>query len=142
MARFRLASVLRARLAQEDVAKAEVVRSRGAARSARHRVDERTRALRATDLPDGVNGRAVVAAMVARRALAGDLAGAEGAARTADEDTDERVADLADAAKRRRMVEKLAERHASRRRATADAADQRANDEIAVTAAIREGLHR
>ena len=139
MARFRLATVLRARLAQEDVAKAEVVRARGASRFARGVAREREGALRATDVPTGVAARAVVAALVARQSLAAGLAAAQHDIVRADEHADQRRDDLEEAAKRRRIVEKLGERHAAAQRAKIDAADQRAIDEIAVTAAARKG---
>lgn len=140
MARFRLATVLRARQAQEDVAKADVVRARSNARSARQRVHERHGALRGTDVPTGVPGRAIVAALAARRSLAADLAAAMADADDAEVYIDARLADLAEAAKRRRIVEKLGERHAATQRTLAAAADQRAIDEIAVTAATRRGV--
>lgn len=140
MPRFRLATVLRARQAQEDVAKSEVVHARSAARTARRRVAEREGALRGTDVPTGVPGRAIVAALAARRALASDLAAASHGVEIAEVHIDSRLADLAEAAKRRRIVEKLGERHAADQRTRATAADQRVTDEIAVTAAIRKGV--
>ena len=140
MARFKLGAVLRARQVQEDVAKADVVRARGAARDARRTAQQREGVLLSTNLPTGVTARAVVAAVAARHALAADLAAARHGVAIADVRTDERLADLAEAAKRRRIVEKLGERHAAQQRASAEAADQRAIDEIAVTAASRKGV--
>jgi len=137
---FRLGAVLRARLAQEDVAQAAVVRARGAGKAARAVTAAREQALRATDPPPAGTALAVVAALAARRAMAQDLAAARHQEAVAEVRVDERLAELAQAAKRRRVVEKLAERHAAEHRARTDAADQRALDEIAVTAAARKGL--
>lgn len=137
---FRLSAVLRARLAQEDVAEAAVVRARGAGRSARAVTTSREVALRATDAPPPGTATAVVAALAARRALAADLAAARHQERVAETEVDARMADLAEAAKRRRVVERLAERHAAERRAREAAAEQRDLDEIAITAAARRRL--
>ncbi|GAA2516178.1 flagellar FliJ family protein [Pilimelia columellifera] len=139
MARFRLSTVLRARQAQEDVRKAEVVRARGAARHARRNADERADALRATDASPVGTARAVVAALAARHALAAGLSAAHHAIGEADAHVDAQTADLAEAAKRRRVVERLGERHAAAQKAHAAAVEQRAIDEIAITAAARAG---
>jgi flagellar export protein FliJ len=135
-----LGAVLRARLAQEDVAEAAVVRARGAKRSARAVTASREVALRSTDPPPAGTSMAVVAALAARRSLAADLAAARHDEVVADAQVDARLADLAEAAKRRRVVEKLAERHAAERRARDAATQQRALDEIAITAAVRRGM--
>ena len=140
MTRFRLGAVLRARLAQEDVAEAAVVRARGAGRSARAATASREVALRSTDKPPPGTAMAVVAALAARRSLAADLAAARHEEVVAEAQVDARLAELAEAAKRRRVVEKLAERHAAERRARDAAAEQRALDEIAITAAARRGM--
>ena len=136
-ARFRLSSLLRARLAQEDAAKAEVARARGAVRAAGRTVADARTALQASDLPSGGTGLAVVAAIAARHSLAAGLAAARQGVVSAEEQADERVAELAEAAKRRRAVEKLAERHAAARKFAEQAADQRVVDELAITAASR-----
>jgi flagellar export protein FliJ len=137
MARFRLAPVLRARLAQEDVAKAEVVRARGRIGNAERLVRRRARELDGSHLPTGVVAQATVAALVARQSLAATLAAAEHDVIVAEAQADERLAALAEAAKRRRVVERLGERHAAHERARAEAADQAAIDEIATTSAMR-----
>jgi flagellar export protein FliJ len=139
---FRLAAVLRARRAQEDVAKAEVARARGDARAASDTTADRDLALRATDLPTGVSARAVTAALAARRSLAEGLAAARHGETLTKAQVDARMAALVEAAKRRRVVEKLAERHAAQWRASEEAAEQAALDEIAVTAAARKGFGR
>ncbi|HYN93842.1 MAG TPA: flagellar FliJ family protein [Pilimelia sp.] len=138
--RFRLAGVLRARQAQEDAVKAEVVLARGAARTARSEARERAETLRTSDAPQRGTAQAIVASLAARQALAADLAVARAGVGTADIKVDARLADLAEAAKRRRVVEKLGERHIAQLRAKDAAVEQQALDEIAVTAAARKGL--
>jgi flagellar protein FliJ len=138
--RFRLASVLRARQAQEDAAKGEVFRAHGRTRAARDLTSRRELALRATAAPTGGPGRAVVAAIAARQSLAAGLAAAEHGIRAAEAEAAERVTALAEAAKRRRAVEKLAERHAAARAAREQAAEQAALDEIGTTLALRGDL--
>jgi flagellar export protein FliJ len=140
MARFRLAPVLRARLAQEDVAKAEVVRARGRIQGAERLARRRARELDGSHVPTGVTAQATVAALVARQSLAATLAAAEHDVLVAEVQADERLAALAEAAKRRRVVERLGERHAAHERARAEAADQAAIDEIATTTAMRRDL--
>jgi flagellar export protein FliJ len=137
---FRLSAVLRARQLQEDAAKAEVARARGAARSARQSIGDREAALRDSEEPPNGTGRAVVAAIAARQSLAAGLFAARDGVVAADEVTAGRMAELAEAAKRRRILEKLAERHATLRRAAEQAADQRALDELASTDGQRSAL--
>lgn len=133
MGTFKLSAVLRARQAQEDVRKAEVVRARGASTAARRRADERRAALGDSSLPAGGTGRAVVAAIAARQALAAGLAAAHHHIAEADLELAESTDRLADAAKNRRVVERLGERHADAVKARHAAVEQRALDEIALT---------
>ncbi|GGJ82503.1 hypothetical protein GCM10010123_10200 [Pilimelia anulata] len=137
MGTFKLTGVLRARQAQEDVRKAEVVRARGASAAARQRADERRGALRDSDLPANGTGRAVVAAIAARQALAAGLAAAHRGIDDADLEVAESTDRLADAAKNRRVVERLGERHAAAAKAKHASAEQRALDEIAINGATR-----
>ena len=114
---FRLSPVLRARKAQEDAAKGAVIQSRAQIREAQ--------------------------ALVRRKQL--DLVGAEapteGTAHRMVEDAEEiereRMAVLADAAKRRRAVEMMAERHAEMVRANDLRRDQANLDELAMTSKAR-----
>ncbi|GGK18138.1 hypothetical protein GCM10010124_08440 [Pilimelia terevasa] len=137
MGTFKLSAVLRARQAQEDVRKAEVVRARGASRAARERADERKELLRGSEALVGGTGRAVVAAIAARQALAAGLAAAHRGVEEADLEIAESTDRLADAAKNRRIVERLGERHAAAAKSKHASAEQRALDEIAITGATR-----
>ncbi len=134
---FRLGPVLRARKAQEDVARGAVVQSRAEARDAAAMVKRRQLELAGADAPTEGTARAMVASMVARQSLAATLSGAHQLVADAEEQTRERVAELADAAKRRRAVEAMAERHAEAVRLHDLAVDQANLDELAVTAKQR-----
>ncbi len=134
---FRLGPVLRARKAQEDVARGAVVQSRAEVRDAAAMVKRRQLELVGADAPTEGTARAMVASMVARQSLAATLSGAHQLVADAEEQTRERVAELADAAKRRRAVEAMAERHAEAVRLHDLAVDQANLDELAVTAKQR-----
>jgi flagellar biosynthesis chaperone FliJ len=142
MTRFRLGAVLRARLAQEDVAKSETARARQEAAQATELARHQGRRLQAQGIPVNGPARAIVAALVARHSLAAALADADQVAAEAHERTAEQLAALAEAAKARRSVERLAERYTAAGQLREQAADQRAIDELAVTdrqrAAARE----
>jgi hypothetical protein len=79
----------------------------------------------------------MVAGMVARQSLAASLAAAHQLVADSTDIVAARNAELADAAKRRRAVEMLAERHAAAVKAADLAADQRTLDELAVTSRAR-----
>jgi hypothetical protein len=79
----------------------------------------------------------MVASMVARQSLAASLSGAHRMVADAEGVERERLAELADAAKRRRAVEALAERHAAAVRAHDLKVDQATLDELAVTSKAR-----
>ena len=134
---FRLAGVLRARQAQEDVAKGEVVRARQAAAQAADAAAARDRHLANHQMPAEDTARALVAALTARQAMAASLAMARQLAAVAETRVAQHTEELTEAAKRRWTVEKLAERHAEQTRRHAQAAEQRALDELAVTDAAR-----
>jgi flagellar biosynthesis chaperone FliJ len=130
---FRLGTVLRARQAQEDAARSRVVNARQlAARAAAEAATEDAR-LRAHDMPDAGTGRSLVAAIVAARCMAADLAAANGLAEEAQERTTQRIGELVETARARRTMELLAEAHGVARRQFETAADQRMLDELAVT---------
>jgi flagellar biosynthesis chaperone FliJ len=131
--RSRLGAVLRARQAQEDAAKGEVLRARRASRAAHKLARQQEQHLDQDSLPDEGVARAIIAALAARQALAADLSAAKQAAIVADEETGERVGELGEAAKRRRAVERLLDRQLEEQRRSALAADQRVLDEIAGT---------
>jgi flagellar FliJ protein len=134
---FRLGPVLRARKAQEDAAKGSVIQSRAEIREAQQLVKRRQLDLAGADAPTEGTARAMVASMVARQSLAAGLSGAHQMVTDAEEITREKVAELADAAKRRRAVEMMAERHADTVRKHDLATDQSSLDELAVTSKAR-----
>jgi flagellar FliJ protein len=134
---FRLGPVLRARKAQEDAARGSVIQSRAEIREAQQLVKRRQLDLAGADAPTEGTARAMVASMVARQSLAAGLSGAHQMVTDAEEITREKVAELADAAKRRRAVEMMAERHADTVRKHDLATDQSSLDELAVTSKAR-----
>jgi flagellar export protein FliJ len=134
---FRLSPVLRARKAQEDSAKGAVNASRAEIREAQQLVKRRALDLAGADAPTEGTARAMVASMVARQSLAASLSGAHQMVADAEDATREKVAELADAAKRRRAVEMMAERHAETIRQHDLKTDQANLDELAITAKAR-----
>ena len=134
---FRLGPVLRARKAQEDAARGAVIQSRAEIREAQQLVKRRQLDLAGADAPTEGTARAMVASMVARQSLAASLSGAHRMVADAEELTREKTAHLADAAKRRRAVERMAERHAETVRRHDLATDQANLDELAVTSKAR-----
>lgn len=131
--RFRLATVLRARQAQEDMARGVTARARAEADAAAGLVRRAERRLDDQDLPGTGVASAYAAAIWARQALAGALGDAITAAHHADAVTQARVAELAAAAVRRKALERLAERHAAELRRAEEAADRAVLDELAST---------
>jgi flagellar FliJ protein len=131
--RFRLATVLRARHAQEDAAKGAVLRARAVAQTTADRHARREREL--TDLPTLNGGPAAwyMAALAARQAQAGELTAAAGLAAADAEQVQQAATDLAGTAVRRRSVETLADRHAAAAQQAELEAGQRAIDELAAT---------
>jgi flagellar protein FliJ len=134
---FRLGPVLRARKAQEDAARGAVIQSRREIRDAQALAKRRALDLAGAEAPTEGTARAMVASMVARQSLAAGLSGAHRMVADAEELTGEKVAQLADAAKRRRAVEKMAERHAESVRQHDIKTDQANLDELAVTQKAR-----
>jgi flagellar protein FliJ len=134
---FKLAPVLRARKAQEDAAYGAVNQSRAEIRHAQALVKRKRLDLVGADAPSEGSARAMVASLVARQSLAASLSGAQRMVTDAEEVEQERLAVLADAAKRRRAVEMLAERHAEAVRAHDLRVDQANLDELAITSKAR-----
>ena len=135
---FRLTPVLRARKAQEDAARSAVVQSRADIRDAQALVKRRKLDLVGSQAPTEGTARAMVAALVARQSIAAGVFGAQRMVTDAEEVERERVAALTDAAKRRRAVEMMSERHAATVRAHDLRVDQANLDELAVTSKARE----
>lgn len=134
---FRLSPVLRARKAQEDAAKGAVIQSRAEIRDAQALVRRKQLDLVGAEAPTEGSARAMVASLVARQSLAGALMSAQKMVTEAEEVERERIAVLADAAKRRRAVEMMAERHAEMVRANDLRKDQANLDELAMTMKAR-----
>ena len=134
---FRLGPVLRARKAQEDTARGAVLLSRSEIRDAQALVKRRQLELTGADAPTEGTARAMVASMAARQSLAATLSGAHRMVAEAEELTREKIVELGDAAKRRRAVEKMAERHAETVRRHDLTVDQANLDELAVTSKAR-----
>ncbi|WP_433079945.1 cell envelope biogenesis protein TolA [Dactylosporangium sp. CA-052675] len=135
---FRLGAVLRARKAQEDMAKAAVVRARADATDAVQRVRARERDLDGRAVPHAATAAAYAATLTARQALAGELAAAIALSRLADETVEERMRELTDAAVQRRTIEKLQERHDLTRKRTEAAAQEKAVDDLTTSSSYRE----
>lgn len=138
---FRLGPVLRARKAQEDAARGAVIQSRAEIREAEALVRRRRLDLVGAEAPTEGTARAMVASIVARHSLAASLMGAQRMVADAEEVERERMAMLADAAKRRRAVEMMAERHAEVVRAHDLRVDQANLDELAVTTKARNAAN-
>ena len=134
---FRLSPVLRARKAQEDAARGAVNQSRAEIREAQALAKRRHLDLVGAEAPTEGTARAMVASLVARQSLAASLFGAQRMIADAEEVERERLAVLADAAKRRRAVELMAERHAELVRAHDLRVDQAALDELTITSKAR-----
>jgi flagellar FliJ protein len=134
---FKLAPVLRARKAQEDVAQGALNQSRAEVRHAQALVKRRRLDLVGADAPSEGSARAMVASLVARQSLAAGLFSAQRMVTDAEGVERERLAALADAAKRRRAVENLAERHAEAVRNHDLSVDQATLDELAITSKAR-----
>jgi flagellar export protein FliJ len=128
---FRLSSLLRARQAQEDVAKGAVARARTAKETARRAAAASEAALHGTTLPPAGTAHAIIAAISAQRAMAAALAAARQTALDSERHHADSMDGLAVAASRRRTVERLAERHAEDLQRADLVAEQRAIDEIA-----------
>jgi flagellar export protein FliJ len=131
--RFRLAAVLRARQAQEDLAKSEVVLARLEAQSALDHRARRERSLTERPLADSGPAARWVAALSARTALAGEVSAAGRLVEQAAEVVVQRTAELTGAAVRRRSVETLADRQRAAEQEEERANDQRALDEVATS---------
>lgn len=134
---FRLSPVLRARKAQEDAARGAVNQSRADVREAQSMVKRRSLDLVGADAPSEGTARAMVASLVARQSLAASLMHAQRMVGDAEAVERERMAVLADAAKRRRAVEMMAERHADLVRAHDLRTDQANLDELSLTSKAR-----
>ncbi|WP_018685603.1 hypothetical protein [Actinokineospora enzanensis] len=128
--RSRLASVLRARKAQEDIARGEVARANARLADAGELTVERAGAMERWAVPRNGDAAGYLAAVAAGRALASALYEARTQEDAAREISETEVDKLREAARRRRSVEKLVERGVEERRVKDLAAEQRAADEV------------
>jgi flagellar biosynthesis chaperone FliJ len=130
MARFRLASVLRARKVQEDSARGAVLRARTEADAASAEVTRRQQALATGASPQPGNPTAFIATLCARQGMAAEIAAAAALAAQAHQGADATLGEYTAASIRRAGVEKMAERHAAATRAAEEAALQRELDDL------------
>lgn len=128
--KFRLAGLLRARVAQETVAKAAVARSRFAANTALADVHRQSASLDAAGQIHVSTAHALAGALVSRQAMAASLSAAVNTSRAADAVVAETMVDLALAARQRKAMDKLAERHAQTRQRAVEAAERAALDDL------------
>lgn len=130
MSLFKFGGVLRARVAQESAAKAEVARSRFSANAAMDEVRRQSATLDEAEKADYSTASALAVAMASRQAMAAALSVAVGQADEAEADVADRQADLAAAARQRKAMEKLAERHAITRQHKSDVAERLEVDDL------------
>jgi flagellar export protein FliJ len=139
---FRLASVLRVRRIQEDVARADLTRANRAVGDAWTDVERREAYLdvRSGQLENGTSA-AFIGALTAGIARASDLSSARAAHELAKRAAAERAAAWSESAARVKALESLEERHRTELRTADEAAAQRASDDRAgaVVAARRRG---
>lgn len=129
-----LTTLVRARQAQEDVAKQRRTAAEITARRARATL--RYEADRLSVMGEDLQHRTVsafLASSAALHAAAATHAAAERQAELSARAAEDRRAELRAAARARRTIEQLHERHLAEERAAAQAAEQRELDEIAAT---------
>ncbi|RLK53655.1 hypothetical protein [Actinokineospora cianjurensis] len=129
--RTKLAAVLRARRAQEDIAKSAVTRANARLAEAGLHAESRAESMRAWGGPRDGDAVSYVAAVAAGRALASALSEARAQERALRSESEVESGRLREAAQRRRGVEKLVERVTEEERLANIAAEQRAADEVA-----------
>ena len=137
--RFPLAAVLRVRTVQQDLAAADVARSRAAAAQADAVAHSLAAALQSHERP-GSAGSVWSAASAVGLALAADAEQADLRARAAHQDVAASLARWADARADRRGVERLSERHTALVAAADARAEQRALDERRPSGVPRTGV--
>jgi flagellar export protein FliJ len=139
---FRLASVLRVRRIQEEVARAEVLKANREVGVAWTDAERRNAYLEARRgaLESGTSA-AFIGAVTAGIARASDLSAARAAHELATKTAADRAAGWSEAAARVKALEALEERHRAEVRAADEAAAQRASDDrssAVVAARLRE----
>ncbi|GAA3043497.1 hypothetical protein [Actinokineospora globicatena] len=129
--RTKLAAVLRARRAQEDIAKSAVTMANARLTEAGSYVESRAESMRAWSGPRDGDATSYLAAVAAGRALASALSEARAHERAMRSESEVEAGRLREAAQRRRGVEKLVERVTEEERLANLAAEQRVADEVA-----------
>jgi flagellar protein FliJ len=137
--RSRLAAVLRARRAQEDIARGALARANAQLDQARAVVSGRGESLTEWTGPRGGDSNAFLASVAAGRALAESLGRAEAARDQAHSGAEDSRDVLRGAAQRRRSVEKLVERAQDQYRRDNLAAEQRSADDLTTGRAAGSG---
>jgi flagellar export protein FliJ len=140
---FRLASVLRVRRVQEEVARADVALSNREVGRAWTDVERRAAYLEARrgEFATGTSA-AFIGSLTAGIARAQDLSAARAAHQLAQQAAADRAAAWSETAQRVKALESLEERHRAEVRAADEAAAQRASDDrsgAVVAARLREG---
>jgi hypothetical protein len=135
--RLRLGGVLRARRAQEEVARTVAQRTRADADAAAAQIRRWEHALDLRGVPEHSSPAAYAATLSARQALASALCAAIGVAHLADAAAHERSAELTQASTARLSVERFTERQRAEQRRAEDAVERRELDEIALRARHR-----
>jgi flagellar biosynthesis chaperone FliJ len=124
--------MVRARLAAEDAAAQEVAQDRRAVADALLAARRESQRLEQLSAPESQSAQAFLAGIAARNAAAATHSAALQRAAFATQRLAGSVAELTDAARRRRSVEKLSERIAATERADELATAQRELDDLSV----------
>jgi flagellar protein FliJ len=125
-------TVLRARQAQEDLVAQDLAVARRDAGQAADQHAEQLARVTAMVLPESQSGRAFSASSAAQQAAAATLAAARNRVLFAESRVAGKMAELTVAARSRRTVEKLQERHQDEQASAASDLAQRELDEVSI----------
>lgn len=131
-----LATLLRVRRLQQDLARAEVATAQAAAALAELREQERLDALSRHAPADG-DPRTFLASLAAGRALAAEASAARRATLAARSGVQQRIGDYTAASGRAEGVERVVSRHEAEHRAAAARAEAAERDDLAAAAHAR-----
>jgi flagellar FliJ protein len=127
---FRLEPVLRLRRTEERAAGLAAAAAAREATEATERAEQQAQALSVRTLPDGLDGRAFIAAMVASTTAAADVSAARALAVAQAEQAELVRARWTAAAQRTKGLERLRERHVAALQAAAEVAEARVVDDL------------
>jgi flagellar FliJ protein len=127
---FRLEPVLRLRRSEEKAASLAAAAAAREATAAARRAEEQATALTRSRLPVSTSHGDFVAAMVASRTAAADVAAARALATAHAEQAEVVRSQWTAAAQRTKGLERLRERHVARLQSAADAAEARTVDDL------------